>query len=184
MESSPIIRKGMLTSELGLLTVHIPIRGESIFQTAFPEAMLSLDANPDYFSTVPKISSYSAVGMGPELGQHFESAAAIERILQSSTKPVVIDADAINIMASNKDLFNKIPPLSILTPHPKEFDRIAGESTNSYDRLMKAQSFAAEHKICIILKGAYTALCTPTGNIYFNSCGNPGHGYRRGAETY
>ena len=142
--------------------------------TAFPEAMLSLDANPDYFSTVPEIGSYSAVGMGPGLGQHLESAAAIERILQSSTKPVVIDADAINIMASNKDLFNKIPPRSILTPHPKEFDRIAGESTNSYDRLMKAQSFAAEHKICIVLKGAYTAICSPAGNIYFNSCGNPG----------
>ena len=152
-------------SGAGLLTVHIPTRGESIFQTAFPEAMLSLDANPDYFSTVPEIGSYSAVGMGPGLGQHLESAAAIERILQSSTKPVVIDADAINIMASNKDLFNKIPPRSILTPHPKEFDRIAGESTNSYDRLMKAQSFAAEHKICIVLKGAYTAICSPAGNI-------------------
>ena len=156
------------------MTVHIPTRGESIFQTAFPEAMLSLDANPDYFSTVPEIGSYSAVGMGPGLGQHLESAAALERILQSSTKPVVIDADAINIMASNKDLFNKIPPRSILTPHPKEFDRIAGESTHSYDRLMTAHSFAAEHKICIVLKGAYTAICSPAGNIYFNSCGNPG----------
>ncbi|MDB9090461.1 NAD(P)H-hydrate dehydratase, partial [Parabacteroides distasonis] len=174
MGAALLSAKACLRSGAGLLTVHIPTRGESIFQTAFPEAMLSLDANPDYFSTVPEIGSYSAVGMGPGLGQHLESAAAIERILQSSTKPVVIDADAINIMASNKDLFNKIPPRSILTPHPKEFDRIAGESTNSYDRLMKAQSFAAEHKICIVLKGAYTAICSPAGNIYFNSCGNPG----------
>lgn len=174
MGAALLSAKACLRSGAGLLTVHIPTRGESIFQTAFPEAMLSLDANPDYFSTVPEIGSYFAVGMGPGLGQHLESAAAIERILQSSTKPVVIDADAINIMASNKDLFNKIPPRSILTPHPKEFDRIAGESTNSYDRLMKAQSFAAEHKICIVLKGAYTAICSPAGNIYFNSCGNPG----------
>ena len=174
MGAALLSAKACLRSGAGLLTVHIPTRGESIFQTAFPEAMLSLDANPDYFSTVPEIGSYSAVGMGPGLGQHLESAAAIERILQSSAKPVVIDADAINIMASNKDLFNKIPPRSILTPHPKEFDRIAGESTNSYDHLMKAQSFAAEHKICIVLKGAYTAICSPAGNIYFNSCGNPG----------
>lgn len=129
MGAALLSAKACLRSGAGLLTVHIPTRGESIFQTAFPEAMLSLDANPDYFSTVPEIGSYSAVGMGPGLGQHLESAAAIERILQSSTKPVVIDADAINIMASNKDLFNKIPPRSILTPHPKEFDRIAGEST-------------------------------------------------------
>ena len=112
--------------------------------------------------------------MGPGLGQHLESAAAIERILQSSTKPVVIDADAINIMASNKDLFNKIPPRSILTPHPKEFDRIAGESTNSYERLKKAQAFATDHQLCVVLKGAYTAICTATGNVYFNNCGNPG----------
>lgn len=174
MGAALLSARACLRSGAGLLTVHIPTRGEMIFQTAFPEAMLSFDANPDFLTTVPEISGYTAIGMGPGLGQHLESAAAIERILQSSAKPVVIDADAINIMASNKDLFNKVPPRSILTPHPKEFDRIAGESTNSYDRLMKAQAFAIEHKLCIVLKGAYTALCTQAGSIYFNSCGNPG----------
>ena len=174
MGAALLAAKACLRSGAGLLTVHIPTRAESFFQTAFPEAMVSFDTNSDYFTSVPEISGYAAVGMGPGLGQHMESAAAIERILQSSSKPVVIDADAINIMASNKDLFNKIPPRSILTPHPKEFDRIAGESSNSYDRLLKAQTFATEHQVCIVLKGAYTATCTPTGNIYFNSCGNPG----------
>ena len=90
MGAALLSAKACLRSGAGLLTVHIPTRGESIFQTAFPEAMLSFDANPDYFSTVPEIGSYSAVGMGPGLGQHLESAAAIERILQSSAKPVVM----------------------------------------------------------------------------------------------
>lgn len=166
--------RACLRSGVGLLTVHTPARGESVFQTALPEAMLSLDTNTDYFSAVPAISGYAAIGMGPGIGQHLDTAAAIERVLQSSAKPVVIDADAINILASNKEMVNKIPPRSILTPHPKEFDRIAGESTNSYDRLLKAQAFAAEHKLCVVLKGAYTAVCTSSGNVYFNSCGNPG----------
>lgn len=174
MGAALLAARACLRSGAGLLTTHIPQRGEIIFQTAFPEAMLSFDSNPDYFTSVPEISGYAAIGVGPGLGQHMESAAALERILQSSSKPVVIDADAINMLASNKDLLNKIPPRSILTPHPKEFDRIAGESIHSYDRLIKAQSFATEHKLCIVLKGAYTAICSPAGNIYFNNCGNPG----------
>ena len=74
---------------------------------------------------MPEISFYSAFGVGPGLGQHLESAAALERLLQTTDKPVVLDADALNLIASNKDLLNRIPPRSILTPHPKEFDRIA-----------------------------------------------------------
>lgn len=174
MGAALLAAKACLRSGVGLLTVHIPTRGETIFQTALPEAMLSFDTHTDYLSTVPDLSPYAAIGMGPGLGQHMESALAIERILQSSSKPVVIDADAINILASNKDLFNKIPQRSILTPHPKEFDRLAGESPTAYDRLMKARSFATEHKVCVVLKGAYTAVCTTNGNIYFNSRGNPG----------
>lgn len=166
--------RACLRSGAGLLTVHIPQRGESVFQTAFPEAMLSFDAHQDYFTTVPEISKYAAVGIGPGLGQHLESATALERLLQPNGKPVVLDADALNMLASNKDLLNRIPIHSILTPHPKEFDRIAGESTSAYERLMKAQSFAAEHKLCVVLKGAYTAICTPLGNVYFNNSGNPG----------
>ncbi len=103
-----------------------------------------------------------------------DSAAAFERLLQQKTKALVIDADAINMLASNNELIKKVPPLSILTPHPKEFDRIAGESSTSYERLLKARAFAMEHSLCIVLKGAYTAVCSPEGNVYFNCTGNPG----------
>lgn len=174
MGAALLSARACLRSGAGLLTVHVPQRAEQIFQTAFPEAMLNFDAHTDFFTTPPDISAYSAVGIGPGLGQHLESAAALERLLQSGSKPVVLDADALNLIASNKDLVNRIPPHSILTPHPKEFDRIAGESTTAYERLFKAQAFAAEHKLCIVLKGAYTAICTPGGNVYFNASGNPG----------
>ena len=166
--------RSCLRSGAGLLTVHVPERAEQIFQSAFPEAMLSFDPHSDFFSSIPNISPYNAVGIGPGIGQHPETASALDRLMSEYNKPMVIDADAINLIASNKDLFAKIPKRSILTPHPKEFDRIAGVSENSYDRLLKAQEMANTYKICIVLKGAYTATCSPEGNVYFNSCGNPG----------
>lgn len=174
MGAAILAAKACLRSGAGLLTAHIPNRGECMMQTALPEAMVSLDTNPDHFSMIPEVSSFDAIGIGPGLGQHMESSTAFDRILQSFDKPMVIDADAINMLASNQDMLAKIPVGSIITPHPKEFDRIAGESKNSMDRLKKAHSFAKEHKITVVLKGAYTATCTPAGNIYFNSSGNPG----------
>ena len=174
MGAALLAAKACLRSGAGLLTAHIPARGESVFQTAFPEAMLSFDEHPDHLSTPPELDAYAAIGMGPGLGTHPESSAAIERILRSASKPVVIDADAINILASNKEWLKDVPQHSILTPHPKEFERLAGESANSYERLAKARAFASDHKVCLVLKGAYTAICTPIGNVYINSCGNPG----------
>lgn len=166
--------RSCLRSGAGLLTVHIPRCGEQILQTAFPEAMVSLDSHEEHLTSIPDITNYTAIGIGPGLGQHLNSASALERLLQTSDKPIVLDADAINILASNKDLLTLIPQRSILTPHPKEFDRLAGESSSTYERLIKAQSFAIKHKLCIVLKGAYTATCTSEGNIYFNTSGNPG----------
>ena len=174
MGAAQLAAKACLRSGAGLLTVHVPAKGGNILQSAFPEAMLSFDNNAEHFSSVPDSGSYSAVGIGPGVGQHMDSAAAFERLLQQKTKALVIDADAINMLASNNELIKKVPPLSILTPHPKEFDRIAGESSTSYERLLKARAFAMEHSLCIVLKGAYTAVCSPEGNVYFNCTGNPG----------
>lgn len=174
MGAALLAARACLRSGAGLLTVHIPARGEQILQTACPEAMVSLDPHTDFFTEHPDTSRYSAIGVGPGLGQNLESAIALESLLNPNGKPTVIDADAINLIAANKDLLKRIPPRSILTPHPREFDRLAGESEGSFERLMKAQSFAIEHQICIILKGAYTATCTASGNIYINNCGNPG----------
>ncbi|MDO4755987.1 MAG: NAD(P)H-hydrate epimerase, partial [Parabacteroides sp.] len=134
--------KGCLHSGAGLLTVHIPQRGEQILQTAFPEAMVELDPNMEHFSSIASTQSYAAVGIGPGLGTHPETAKALENLLQSSEKPLVIDADALNLIAANPHLLGHIPAHSILTPHPKEFDRLAGESSDAYERLQKAKDFA------------------------------------------
>ncbi|MDR1646389.1 MAG: NAD(P)H-hydrate dehydratase [Tannerellaceae bacterium] len=166
--------KACLRSGAGLLTVHAPACAELILQTACPEAMFSLDAHPDYFTTLPDIKAYSAIGAGPGMGQHPESAAALKALLQKASIPLVVDADALNLIAADKELLALVPPHSILTPHPKEFDRLAGESGNSFERLMKAQAFAVEHRCVVVLKGACTATCTPEGNVCFNNNGNPG----------
>ena len=163
-----------LKSGTGLLTVHVPQRGEQILQTAFPEAMVDLDPNQDHFSYVSDIRPFSAIGIGPGLGKHADSAKALEHLLQTTEEPVVLDADALNLIAANKNILKHVPARSILTPHPKEFDRITGESNNSYERLLKAKDFAVNHQVCVVLKGAYTATCTTSGNVYFNSSGNPG----------
>jgi NAD(P)H-hydrate epimerase len=174
MGAALLAAKACLRGGAGLLTVHLPSCGEGIMQTAFPEAMLSLDIHPDYFTSLPDITACSAIGIGPGLGKHPESAAALKALLQKVSCPLVVDADALNLIASDKELINILPSHSILTPHPKEFDRLAGESASSYERLMKAQDFASKHSFIVVLKGAYTATCTPEGNVYFNSSGNPG----------
>ncbi|MDR2809376.1 MAG: NAD(P)H-hydrate dehydratase [Tannerellaceae bacterium] len=174
MGASLLAAKACLRSGAGLLTVHIPADGENILQTAFPEAMLSLDVQPDYVSTLPDITPYSAIGIGPGLGKHPASGALLKTLFRQSSCPLVIDADALNLIASNEEWIGDIPHRSILTPHPKEFDRLVGASNSSYERLMKAQAFAVEHTLIVVLKGAHTATCTPDGNIYFNNSGNPG----------
>ncbi|MCC8067957.1 MAG: NAD(P)H-hydrate dehydratase, partial [Clostridiales bacterium] len=172
--SSVLSAKACLRTGAGLITVHTPQCGEVVFQTAFPEAMLNFDPNQEFFTALPDLSFYDVIGVGPSIGQRLETGAALERLLQGTSKPIVMDADALNIMASNKDLLLRVPPRSILTPHTKEFDRLAGDSATGYERLMKAQSFAQQYKVCVVLKGAYTATCTPSGKVFFNSTGNPG----------
>jgi NAD(P)H-hydrate epimerase len=172
--AATLAARACLRSGAGLLTAHLPACAESVMQTVFPEAMLSLDAQADYFTSLPDLSPYSAAGVGPGLGMHPESAAALKTLLERVTCPLVIDADALNLVAADQELIDLLPPNSILTPHPKEFDRLAGESASSYERLTKARSFASSHKLIVVLKGAYTATCTPEGNVYFNSSGNPG----------
>lgn len=175
MGAAQLAAKACLRSGAGLLTVHIPRCGETIMQTAFPEAMVELDTNDDYFTEAPDTKRFTALGAGPGLGQQLESAVALDDLLTSADKPVVLDADALNLIASNPDLLSKIPARSILTPHPIEFDRLMGEKSQSaYERLQKARQYAEKHNLCIVLKDAYTGVCTPEGNVYFTTSGNPG----------
>jgi NAD(P)H-hydrate epimerase len=172
--ASILATKACLRAGAGKVTVHSPKRNYDIMQISVPEAIQQMDPEETLFSHPVDTEPYNALGIGPGLGSNETTAIALIAQIRRSTCPLVIDADAINMLASNNELIKKVPPLSILTPHPKEFDRIAGESSTSYERLLKARAFAMEHSLCIVLKGAYTAVCSPEGNVYFNCTGNPG----------
>ena len=166
--------KACLRSGVGLLTVHIPQRGETTLQTAVPEAMLSLDDDSDFVSVLPEVTAFNAIAIGPGLDTQTSSVIMLKELLESFRKPLLLDADTLNILASNPELIPLLPPASILTPHPKEFDRLFGACECGYERIQKARTKAMELSVCIVLKGAYTAICTPEGNVYFNPTGNPG----------
>jgi NAD(P)H-hydrate epimerase len=99
---------------------------------------------------------------------------ALGKLLDSCSLPMVIDADALNIISENRKMLDKVRPGTILTPHPKEFERLAGKSPDSYVRLQKQISFSIHHNCIIVLKGANTSITSPSGDVHFNSTGNPG----------
>jgi len=166
--------KACMRAGAGLLTVHIPAYGEPIIQTAFPEAMTEADQEEDFISHLPSLDKYDAIAIGPGIGLRRKTAAVLFELLRHSGKPMVIDADALNLISEDKTLLQLIPQGSILTPHPKEFDRLAGDSKTAYERLQKAILMAERLKIFIVLKGAHTAVCTPEHQCCFNTTGNPG----------
>ncbi len=166
--------KASLRAGVGLLTLHVPKNGNAILQTSVPEAMSISDSNENYFSSPPDDLSYDAIGIGPGLGQRPDTTKAIEQLLKQYQKPMVIDADALNIISSNRHLLSIIPQGSILTPHPKEFERLVGVWTTDFERLEKQKTLSAQLNSVIILKGAYTSIAAPQGQVYFNSTGNPG----------
>ncbi len=163
-----------LRSGVGLLHTHIPKAGYAIMQTATPETMLSIDRYENYFSEVPNLDIYNAIGVGPGLGMEHQSQMALKLLIQNYKNPVVFDADALNILAENKTWLSFLPKNSILTPHPKEFERLAGKWSDDYKKLEKLRDFSFINGVYVVLKGAYTAICFPDKSIYFNSTGNPG----------
>lgn len=174
MGAAVIGAEAALRSGIGLLTCHIPTCGIIILQCSLPEAMAEPDRNVTHFSDIDLTDNYNAVGIGPGIGKDPETQGAFKKLLTSCKKPIVIDADGLNILSLNKDWFNLIPAGSILTPHPKEFERFAGKTENSYQRLERQIELSKTYNCVIVLKGANSSITTPSGNVYFNSTGNPG----------
>jgi len=174
MGAAILSTKACLRSGAGLVTAHVPGCGYDIMQMAVPEAMVSVDVNERYIFSVPDLNSYDTLGIGPGLDQHMDTYDALHKIFDKFKTPVVLDADALNIIASHKELLEKIPEGSILTPHPGEFKRLAGPLAHDFERLEKQMAMSKEYKIFIVLKGHHTAISTPDGKVYFNSTGNPG----------
>ncbi len=166
--------KAALRTGIGLVTAHIPGLGYEIIQTSIPEAVISIDASDTAFSQYPDLSKFSAIAVGPGLGCAETSQMALYKLLKNADKPLVIDADALNIISANKEFAEVIPENSILTPHPREFERLAGSFENNFLRNRAQIEFAKRHKIYVVLKGANTAIACPDGTCYFNTTGNPG----------
>lgn len=176
--------RACLRSGVGLLTVHVPKCGYGIIQEAVPEAMCEPDGNQFVLTGVvdrglspsegKAPSEYTTVGIGPGIGKAFETLDMLKTVLPTLKKPMVIDADALNLLSENRELLKKIPANSILTPHPKEFERLTQKWENDYQKLTILREFARQYKVIVVLKGAYSAIATPEGDIHFNSTGNPG----------
>jgi hydroxyethylthiazole kinase-like uncharacterized protein yjeF len=163
-----------LRSGIGLLTCHVPSAAGIVINSSVPEAMVSHDRSGEYISQIGPTDSYSAVGVGPGLGTDIATQDAFHRLLLECKKPMVIDADALNILSQNKDWYKFLNNAMILTPHPKEFERLAGKSANGFERLSRQILFSTSHKCIVILKGANTTVTTGSGAVFFNSTGNPG----------
>ncbi|UOQ97905.1 NAD(P)H-hydrate dehydratase [Hymenobacter sp. 5317J-9] len=172
-----------LRGGVGLLTAHIPACGYDIFQISQPEAMCLTDAQADFISELPDLKPYQAVGIGPGLGQNEAGVTVLRQLLKQAAKPtnkrpgplsLVIDADALNLLGAHRELLALLPENTVLTPHPKEFERLTEPARDDYHRLELLRSFAQQHRCLVVLKGAYTCLATPTGELHFNSTGNAG----------
>jgi len=174
MGAAVLASKACIRCGTGLLTTHIPKKGYDIIQTAAPEVMVSIDKSNNFFTETPDLKLYSAIGIGPGLGLNNKTQDAFLCLLNKIKVPIVIDADGLNILSKNKKWLKKIPENSILTPHPKEFERLAGKSVNSYIQNKLQIEFSKKYKVFIILKRANTLISCPDGKCYFNPTGNPG----------
>ena len=167
--------RACLRSGAGKVTVHTPRKNYGIMQVSVPEAVLHMDHEETYFSESVDSDDFDALGIGPGLGQQENTAIAFITQLKRAQCPVVVDADGLNILANHRAWITQLPKGIILTPHPKEFDRLSSSPSNgSYERLHRAQEMAQSLHAYIILKGHYSALCMPNGHVVFNPTGNSG----------
>ncbi|MFT3680863.1 MAG: NAD(P)H-hydrate dehydratase [Ferruginibacter sp.] len=175
MGAAVLAATACLRSGTGLLTCFIPRSGYTIMQTALPEAMVETDADDNMLTSfLYHLEKYDALGIGPGIGTDTRTVDFLETVLTSYNKPMVIDADALNCIASERSLLDKIPAGSVLTPHPKEFERLFGSSKDDFERIEKALENAVRYNILIVLKGHHSFIALPGGKGYFNTTGNAG----------
>lgn len=173
--AATLATRACLRSGVGKVTVHIPRRNYEITQISVPEAIVQMDKEEHCFSEAVDTEQYNAVAIGPGLGQRDTTAIALIAQIRRTQKPLILDADALNILGSRRAWLQQLPQSVVMTPHPKEFDRLEGsDSSSDYERLSKARDMAQRLQAYILLKGHYSALCQPDGSVLFNSTGNSG----------
>ncbi|MBI4945471.1 MAG: NAD(P)H-hydrate dehydratase [Bacteroidetes bacterium] len=166
--------KACLSAGAGLVTVHIPKCGYDILQTANPEVMVETDSSETIVSDNIKLDKYNVISIGPGIGTEKETQNALKVLIQNSSDPMVIDADALNILAENKTWISFLPKNSILTPHLGEFKRLVGDADSDFEKWQRQKEFSLKHGVYVVLKGVHTCITCPDGEVYFNSTGNQG----------
>lgn len=172
--------KAALKTGCGLVTAYIPACGYSILQSAFPEAQVQTDPLETHISMFPEqLTAYNAIGIGMGMGTHQDTESALRQLferfkLMSETPALLFDADAINILSKNPDWHALIPSNSILTPHPKELERLIGPWIDDFEKIEKVRVWSRHYQQIVVIKGANSAVVLPDGTVHFNSTGNPG----------
>jgi len=123
---------------------------------------------------LPDLSPFTAIGIGPGIGFDMKTKNALKLLIQNTSVPMLFDADALTILAENRTWISFVPRNSVFTPHPKEFERLAGKATDDFHRNRLQREFCIRHGVWIVLKGAHSCICGPDGVCYFNTTGNPG----------
>ena len=173
MGSTVLTSRAALSSGVGKLSILSPKCGEHILQTTVLEAILEQNNGKNYLTDTYNLK-HDWLAIGPGIGTNLKTKNFLISLLKKVKTPIVLDADAINIISNENKLLSFIPENSILTPHPKEFERLVGKWKSDINKLSLLKNFSKKYKLICILKGANTSICFPNGNIYFNSSGNPG----------
>lgn len=168
MGAALLAAKACLRSGTGLLTVVAPIKYTAELLTVLPEAMQA-----DRENGMPVLAPFRSIGLGPGMGLDAEAEKLLLEVLRSTRVPLVLDADALHLLSLVPDYLNLLPAGSILTPHPKEFDRLFGKHTNEYERSATARNISLQHPWVIVLKGHHTQIIF-NGITWFNDTGNVG----------
>lgn len=166
--------KAALRSGSGLVSAFVPKCGYALLQSSAPESMAMTANEENFLKGIPDLTRISAIGIGPGIGQESATGELLMHVLKNTSVPLVLDADALNLLAANPDWIQAIPKGSILSPHVKEFERLFGEQKSALARLLRQQEVAQELGIYIVLKGHNSSIAFPDGRIFFNSTGNPG----------
>lgn len=165
--------KAALSAGAGLVTSYIPKCGYTVLQSAFPEAMVITDEDNHVISNITFDVKPTVIGLGIGMGTDEKTLQAFESFLKLNKTPLVIDADGINMLSKNPELINLLPKDTVLTPHPKELERLIGKWKNDFDKLEKTKAFSKEHQLILVIKGANT-ITVYHDKLYVNTSGNPG----------
>lgn len=166
--------RAALRAGAGLATVHTSDSGRVIVQMAVPEAMVSRDTQADYIAQVPALDRFDAIGIGPGIGQQAGTRDALAQLLRQAGQPLVLDADALNLLSEHRSLLPLVPKGSILTPHPRELERLVGSWKHDFERLEKQKTLASKLQSVVLVKGAWSSIALPDTRVFFNPTGNPG----------